>query len=78
MIFYIRLHIKNQKMMAMIINVMYYELYTVVGLGVLLLGGTWDLVTTDSRPYNPTYNWGDLCKATWGDYKWWCKARIKW
>ena len=27
------------------------------------LGGSWDLVTTYCWDYNPTYNWGNPCKA---------------
>ena len=28
-----------------------------------LLGGSWDLVTIYNWGYNPTYNWGNPCKA---------------
>ena len=28
-----------------------------------LLGGSWDLVTSYNRGYNPTYNWGNPYKA---------------
>ena len=28
-----------------------------------VLGGPWDLVTTYNWAYNPTYNWGNRCKA---------------
>ena len=31
----------------------------------VLLGGSWDLVTG----YNPTYNWGNSYKAIEGGYK---------
>ena len=33
-----------------------------------LLGGSWDLVITYNWAHKPPYNWGNLYKATQGDY----------
>ena len=30
----------------------------------VFLGGSWDLATTDNWAYTPSYNWGNLYKAT--------------
>ena len=43
----------------------------------ILLGGSWELVTTFDWAYNPTYTWGNLYQTSWVDCKWGLQAQLK-